>query len=165
MSTLSPEFSARIRTGIPLAAGVALIVFAPVFIVGLVVIVFTVIGSGEYTAMLSKKEIILPEWMLPGCAFLMGLGAMGGPNGLHGMLLVCGMGWVFHELLFRGKTGLSEVNRLGYGLLGMLLVGWTLSHITLLKAGANVVWQRSRMCTCVTCVKGKCTDQFTFFQS
>ena len=64
----SPELVARIKTAIPLAAGVSLIIFSPVLIVGLVVIVFAVIGSGELTAMLSKKEIILPEWFLPGCA-------------------------------------------------------------------------------------------------
>ena len=72
LDSLSPELAARIKTAIPLAAGVSLIIFSPVLIVGLVVIVFALIGSGELTAMLSKKEIILPEWFLPGCSLLIG---------------------------------------------------------------------------------------------
>ena len=128
------ELSDRIRTGVTLAACITLIVLAPAMIVGLVVIVFTVIGSGEFTAMLSRKDIILPEWMLPGTAVLMGLGALGGSNGLHAMLLVSGMAWVVYELLFNEKSGSHEVNRLGIGLLGMLLVSWSLSHITLIKS-------------------------------
>ena len=54
LDSLSPELAARIKTAIPLAAGVSLIIFSPVLIVGLVVIVFAVIGSGELTAMLSN---------------------------------------------------------------------------------------------------------------
>ena len=131
---MATELSDRIRTGITLAAFIFLIVLAPAVIVGMVVIVFAAIGSGEFTAMLSRKDIILPEWMLPGIAVLMGLGALGGSNGLHAMLLFSGMAWVVYELLFSGKSGFQEVNRLGIGLLGMLLVSWSLSHITLIKS-------------------------------
>jgi len=133
MDSLSPELAARIKTGIPLAAAVTLIVFSPVLIVGLVVIVFAVIGSGELTSMLSKKEITLPEWFLPGCALLMGLGALGGSNGLHGMLLVCAAGWMFQQLLFSSEKSFSGKNLLGFGLFGMLLTGWSLSHMILIK--------------------------------
>jgi len=137
LDSLSPELKARIKTGIPLAAAVALIVFSPVFIVGLVVIVFAVIGSGELTSMLSKKEIILPEWFLPSCALLMGLGALGGSNGLHGMFLVCAIGWIIFQLLLSGDKNFPEKNLLGFGLFGMLLTGWSLSHIILIKALEN----------------------------
>ena len=70
----SSELSKRFRTGIPLAAGVALIVFAPTFIVGLVVLVLAFIGAQELTAMLAGKEentnttVLLPEWLLPSAA-------------------------------------------------------------------------------------------------
>ena len=75
----SSELTKRIRTGIPLAAGVALVVFAPTFVVGLVVLVLAFIGAQELTAMLTGKEdktdstVLLPEWMLPVAAVLMGL--------------------------------------------------------------------------------------------
>ena len=134
LDSLSPELAARIKTAIPLAAGVSLIIFSPVLIVGLVVIVFAVIGSGELTAMLSKKEIILPEWFLPGCALLIGLGALGGSNGLHGMFLVCAAGWIFQQLLFSNEQSFPGKNLLGMGLFGMLLTGWSLSHMILIKA-------------------------------
>ena len=137
LDSLSPELAARIKTGIPLAAAVALIVFSPVFIVGLVVIAFAVIGSGELTSMLSKKEIILPEWFLPSCALLMGLGALGGSNGLHGMFLVCALGWIIFQLLFSRDKNFPGKNLLGYGLFGILFTGWSLSHIILIKALGN----------------------------
>ena len=47
LDSLSPELAARIKTAIPLAAGVSLIIFSPVLIVGLVVIFFSVKGIGE----------------------------------------------------------------------------------------------------------------------
>ena len=80
----SSELTKRFRTGIPLAAVIALVVFAPTFIVGLVVLVLAFIGAQELTAMLAGKEdktdstVLLPEWMLPVAAVLMGLGALGG---------------------------------------------------------------------------------------
>ena len=52
----SSELTKRIRTGIPLAAGIALVVFAPTFVVGLVVLVLAFIGAQELTAMLAGKE-------------------------------------------------------------------------------------------------------------
>lgn len=139
MASFSPELSARVRTGIPLAAGVVLLVFGPTLIFGLAVIIFAAIGSGEFTAMVSKKGMTLPEWMLPGSAVLMGLGALWGPSGLHGMLLICGISWILHELVFTPKTAFSELNRLGYGIFGMILVGWSLSHMTLIKAESQGV--------------------------
>ena len=93
-SRSSSELTKRIRTGIPLAAGIALVVFAPTFIVGLVVLVLAFIGAQELTAMLAGKEdkidstVFLPEWMLPVAAVLMGLGALGGESGLHATLLI-----------------------------------------------------------------------------
>ena len=69
LDSLSPELAARIKTAIPLAAGVSLIIFSPVLIVGLVVIVFAVIGSGELTAMLSKKKSSFPNGFFPAAPF------------------------------------------------------------------------------------------------
>ena len=53
----SSELTKRFRTGIPLAAGIALVVFAPTFIVGLVVLVLAFIGAQELTAMLALSLI------------------------------------------------------------------------------------------------------------
>ena len=135
----SSELTKRIRTGIPLAAGIALVVFAPTFIVGLVVLVLAFIGAQELTAMLAGKEdktdstVLLPEWMLPVAAVLMGLGALGGESGLHATLLISAAGWIIIELVFTPKNELSKFTPLGFGLFGMVWIIWSLAHMTLIK--------------------------------
>ena len=135
----SSELTKRIRTGIPLAAGISLVVFAPTFIVGLVVLVLAFIGAQELTAMLAGKEdktdstVLLPEWMLPVAAVLMGLGALGGESGLHATLLISVVGWIIIELVFTPKNELSKFTPLGFGLFGMVWIIWSLAHITLIK--------------------------------
>ena len=122
----SSELTKRIRTGIPLAAGIALVVFAPTFVVGLVVLVLAFIGAQELTAMLAGKEdktdstVLLPEWMLPVAAVLMGLGALGGESGLHAALLISAAGWIIIELVFTPKNEISKFTSLGFGLFGMI---------------------------------------------
>jgi len=135
----SSELTKRIRTGIPLAAGIALVVFAPTFVVGLVVLVLAFIGAQELTAMLAGKEdktdstVLLPEWMLPVVAVLMGLGALGGESGLHAALLISAAGWIIIELVFTPKNELSKFTPLGFGLFGMVWIIWSLAHMTLIK--------------------------------
>ena len=135
----SSELTKRIRTGIPLAAGIALVVFAPTFVVGLVVLVLAFIGAQELTAMLAGKEdktdstVLLPEWMLPIAAVLMGLGALGGESGLHAALLISAAGWIIIELVFTQKNELSKFTPLGFGLFGMVWIIWSLVHMTLIK--------------------------------
>ena len=135
----SSELTKRIRTGIPLAAGIALVVFAPTFVVGLVVLVLAFIGAQELTAMLAGKEdktdstVLLPEWMLPVAAVLMGLGALGGESGLHAALLISFAGWIIIELVFTPKNELSKFTPLGFGLFGMVWIIWSLAHMTLIK--------------------------------
>ncbi len=135
----SSELTKRIRTGIPLAAGIALVVFAPTFVVGLVVLVLAFIGTQELTAMLAGKEdktdstVLLPEWMLPVAAVLMGLGALGGESGLHAALLISAAGWIIIELVFTPKNELSKFTPLGFGLFGMVWIIWGLAHMTLIK--------------------------------
>ena len=138
-SPSSSELTKRIRTGIPLAAGIALVVFAPTFVVGLVVLVLAFIGAQELTAMLAGKEdktdstVLLPEWMLPIAAVLMGLGALGGESGLHAALLISAAGWIIIELVFTPKNELSKFTPLGFGLFGMVWIIWSLAHMTLIK--------------------------------
>ena len=135
----SSELTKRIRTGIPLAAGISLVVFAPTFVVGLVVLVLAFIGAQELTAMLAGKEdktdstVLLPEWMLPVAAVLMGLGALGGESGLHAALLISFAGWIIIELVFTPKHELSKFTPLGFGLFGMVWIIWSLAHMTLIK--------------------------------
>ena len=135
----SSELTKRIRTGIPLAAGIALVVFAPTFVVGLVVLVLAFIGAQELTTMLAGKEdkidstVLLPEWMLPVAAVLMGLGALGGESGLHAALLISAAGWIIIELVFTPKNELSKFTPLGFGLFGMVWIIWSLAHMTLIK--------------------------------
>ncbi len=133
------ELTKRVKTGIPLAAAIAIVVFAPTFVVGLVVLALAFIGAQELTAMLSGKEdktdstVSLPEWMLPGTAVLMGLGALGGQSGLHATLLISAAGWIIIELVFTPKNELSKLTSLGFGLFGMVWIVWSLAHITLIK--------------------------------
>ena len=135
----SSELTKRIRTGIPLSAGIALVVFAPTFVVGLVVLVLAFIGAQELTAMLAGKEyktdssVLLPEWILPVAAILMGLGALGGESGLHAALLISAAGWIIIELVFTPKNELSKFTPLGFGLFGMVWIIWSLAHMTLIK--------------------------------
>ena len=101
------DLSARVKTGFPLAAGIAILLFTPVFVIGLAVLAVAFIGAQELTSMLSSKDdnsdttVILPEWLLPGTAVLMGLGALAGESGLHGALLISALGWIFFELVFK----------------------------------------------------------------
>ena len=135
----SSELTKRFRTGIPLAAGIALVVFASTFIVGLVVLVLAFIGAQELTAMLAGKEnktdstVLLPEWVLPVAAVLMGLGALGGESGLNATLLISAAGWIIIELVFTQKNELSKFTPLGFGLFGMVWIIWSLAHMTLIK--------------------------------
>ncbi|MBC8258567.1 MAG: phosphatidate cytidylyltransferase [SAR324 cluster bacterium] len=140
MSETKPpsDLSARVKTGIPLAAGIILLLFTPTYIIGLIVLVVAFIGAQELTGMLSAKSgkaetVTLPEWLLPGTAVLMGLGALAGETGLHGALLLSALGWIFYELVFTPKSELSKLSTLGFGMFGMVWAVWSVLHITLIK--------------------------------
>ena len=135
----SSELTKRVRTGIPLATGIALVVLAPTFILGLVVLILAFIGAYELTTMLAGNEdnnnstVLLPEWLLPAAAVLMGLGALGGESVLHATLLFSVVGWIIFELVFTPKNELSKFTTLGFGLLGMVWIIWSLAHMTLIR--------------------------------
>ena len=133
------DLSARVKTGFPLAAGIAILLFTPTFVIGLLVLAIAFIGAQELTGMLAKGNDdenpgILPEWLLPGTAVLMGLGALAGESGLHGALLISAVGWIFYELVFTPKSELAKLSALGFGLFGMVWAVWSVLHITLIKA-------------------------------
>ena len=133
------DLSARVKTGIPLAAGITVLLFSPTFVIGLLVLVVAFIGAQELTKMLAKGEDeeatgLLPEWLLPGTAVLMGLGALAGESGLHAALMISAVGWIFHELVFTPKSELAKLSSLGLGLFGMVWAVWSVLHITLIKA-------------------------------
>ena len=132
------DLSARLKTGFPLAIGIALLLFSPTFVVGLLVIVIAFIGAQELTTMLAKAEGeetpgLLPEWFLPATAVLMGLGALKGETGLHAALLISVVGWIFYELVFTPKSELTKLSALGFGLFGMVWAVWSDLNITLIK--------------------------------
>ena len=135
----SSELTKRVRTGIPLATGIALVVLAPTFILGLVVLVLAFIGAYELTTMLAGNEdntdstILLPEWLLPAAAVLMGLGALGGESVLHATFLISAAGWIIFDLVFAPKNELSKFTPLGFGLFGMVWIIWSLAHMTLIR--------------------------------
>ena len=133
------DLSARVKTGFPLATGIAILLFAPALVIGLAVMAVAFMGAQELTSMLSAKEdnsdtiVILPEWMLPGTAVMMGLGALAGESGLHGALLISALGWIFFELVFTPKSELAKLSSLGFGLFGMVWAVWSVLHIVLIK--------------------------------
>jgi len=133
------DLSARVKTGFPLAAGIAILLFTPALVIGLAVMAVAFIGAQELTSMLSAKDdnsdttVILPEWLLPGTAVLMGLGALAGESGLHGALLISALGWIFFELVFTPKSELAKLSSLGFGLFGMVWAVWSVLHIALIK--------------------------------
>ena len=135
----SSELTKRVRTGIPLATGIALIVLAPTFILGLVVLVLAFIGAYELTTMLAGNEdntdsaVLLPEWLLPAASVLMGLGALGGESVLHATFLISAAGWIIFDLVFAPKNELSKFTPLGFGLFGMVWIIWSLAHMTLIR--------------------------------
>ena len=135
----SSELTKRVRTGIPLATGIALVVLAPTFILGLVVLILAFIGAYELTTMLAGNEdnndstVLLPEWLLPAAAVLMGLGALGGESVLHATFLISVAGWIIFELVFAPKKKLSKFTPLGFGLFGMVWIIWSLTHMTLIR--------------------------------
>ncbi|HIA33291.1 MAG TPA: hypothetical protein EYN85_00485, partial [Candidatus Lambdaproteobacteria bacterium] len=108
----------------------------PALVIGLAVMAVAFIGAQELTSMLSAKDdnsdttVILPEWLLPGTAVLMGLGALAGESGLHGALLISALGWIFFELVFTPKSELAKLSSLGFGLFGMVWAVWSVLHIT-----------------------------------
>ena len=138
-ATFSSELTKRVRTGIPLATGIALVVLAPTFILGLVVLILAFIGAYELTTMLAGNEdnndstVLLPEWLLPAAAVLMGLGALGGESVLHATFLISVAGWIIFELVFAPKKKLSKFTPLGFGLFGMVWIIWSLTHMTLIR--------------------------------
>ena len=126
----------RIRTGLPLALGITLLLFTPKVVVGVLVIVITFIGSQELTKMLCKSlskgnKELLPEWLLPGTALLMGLGALNGHKALHAALLASALGWIFYKLIFISKSEINKLETIGFGLFGMVWAVWSILHIIL----------------------------------
>jgi len=133
------DLPARVKTGFPLAAGIAILLFTPPLVIGLIVMAVAFIGAQELTTMLSAKDSnsdstdLLPEWLLPATAVIMGMGAISGESGLHGALLVSALGWIFFELVFTPKSELAKLSSLGFGLFGMVWVVWSVLHIVLIK--------------------------------
>ena len=133
------DLSARVKTGLPLAGGIAILLFSPAFVVGILVLAVAFIGAQELTSMLAKAggdetPRLLPEWLLPGTAVMMGLGALAGETGLHAALLISVVGWIFYELVFTPKSELTKLSVLGFGLFAIVWAIWSILHITLIKA-------------------------------
>jgi len=137
-NSTSNELYKRVKTGFFMAVGIGILLFTPVFVVGIFVLTLAFIGALELTKMLSnvdeKNEFKLPEWLLPGSAILMGLGALIGESGLHATLMLSAIGWIFFELVFTPKKELANLTSLGFGLFGMVWLIWSISHVTLIKA-------------------------------
>ena len=129
----------RIKTGLPLALGITLILFTPTIIVGVFVIAISFIGSQELTKMLCKSlgkgnKELLPKWLLPATALLMGFGALNGEKGLHAALLTSVLGWIFYKLIFLSKSEANKLETIGLGLFGMVWAVWSTLHIILIKS-------------------------------
>lgn len=103
--------------------------------VGLLVLVTVVLGMQEYRKMLSQQQLRLNVlgWLYS--AGLLGISPLlAGVGALNAMMILVVGAWILKEMVFSGKQQLDQVHSLGWALFGLFWVGWSLPHMTLIKA-------------------------------
>lgn len=129
------DLAARLKTGVPagiLAAGV--LAYAPSWVLGLVVLLFAVVGIYEFDSMFEEQDIRLNLLALLGSTiFLTGATLFGGIYGVTAALAATCVGLFFYHLLFLAPSDVSQLKVLGISLFGLLWVSWSLNHLILIK--------------------------------
>lgn len=138
----SSELTKRLLTAIPLGGAIlAAMAYADTWIVGLIVAVFTVVGTMEFEKMLRKTGVELDlTWMI-GAAVVLSLGAafLGG-QGLTALTVVVFFGFLFYYLVFFPVAAQKPLESAGYAALGLMWVIWGLNHLTLLHGLDQGKW-------------------------
>ncbi len=135
LSEKKSDLAARVKTAIPAALIViAILGYAPTFILGIVVMLFAVVGVSEFDKMVLEQKIRLSLLVMLGSGFLLGGGTiLGGVFGLIAALLVICLGLFFYYLLMLAPQNLDDLQILGISLFGILWIPWGLNHLTLIK--------------------------------
>ena len=135
LSEKKNDLAPRLKTGIPAALlAVGIIAYAPPAFLGLVVLLFAVVGIYEFDTMLEQRNIRLNLLALLGSTiFLTTATIFGGIYGVMGALAATCVGLFFYHLIFLSPSDVSELRVLGLSLFGLLWISWSLNHFTLIK--------------------------------
>jgi phosphatidate cytidylyltransferase len=131
----SKNLRRRVFAGIPALAIILLAVaFAPVKLVGLLVVVAGGFGTREYVKLLNSGLGFAPQQapMVAG-AVLIGLGGLfGGQQGMQAMFFLSALFIVFWIWFRDTRDSPRQLQNAGAALLGLMLVPWLINHLTLL---------------------------------
>lgn len=129
------DLGARVKTAVPLAAAIILILaFGSSTIVGVVGLFFAIVGIMEFQKFFPGLDSWQAKLILYGGTVLIGLGAiLGDVQGLSAMVMVCFVIVLFYTLLFNPIEKMTDLHEQGVLLLGLLWISWSISHIVLIK--------------------------------
>ena len=128
------ELATRVKTAVPAAILViGIMLSAPVFVVGIVVLALTFVGIYEFDDMLEQKARLSLMVMTGSTFFMGGATILGGMMGLTVALVVVCLGLFFYYLLFTTSHDISELQVLGISLFGILWIPWSFNHLTLIR--------------------------------
>ncbi|MBF0287355.1 MAG: phosphatidate cytidylyltransferase [SAR324 cluster bacterium] len=125
----------RVKTGIPAAVIIlGIVLYAPAYVVGIIVLVFVIVGIFEFDNMFGDNQVRLSLIPILGGALLLSAGAVfGGIIGLTTALLLTCTGLFFHLLIIDSPPSIKDLQSLGICLFGVIWIPWSLNHITLIK--------------------------------
>ena len=128
------ELVSRVKTALPAALLViGIMLYVPVFVVGIVVLLLTFVGIYEFDEMLQQKVRLNLLVMMGSTFFMGGATILGGMMGLMVALVVVSLGLFFYYLLFTTPHNIADLQVLGISLFGILWIPWSLNHLTLIR--------------------------------
>ena len=128
------ELDDRVKTAVPVALLlIGIMLYAPVFVVGIVVLILTFVGIYEFDGMLEPKVRLSLLVMMGSTFFMGGATILGGMTGLTAALVFVSLGLFFYYLLFRTPHNISDLQVLGISLFGILWIPWSFNHLTLIR--------------------------------
>lgn len=129
------DLAARLKTAVPVALLViGIMIYAPTFILGVVVMLLAVLGIYEFDSLFEQRNIRLSLLAMLGSTFFLG-GAtiLGGILGLTAALATTCVGLFFYYLILLSPSKISDIQIIGISLFGILWVPWSFNHLTLIK--------------------------------
>ena len=128
------ELGDRVKTAVPVALLlIGIMLYAPVFVVGIVVLLLTIAGIYEFDGMLEPGIRLSLLVMMGSTVFMGGATILGGMTGLTVALVFVSLGLFFYYLLFTTPHNLSDLQILGISLFGILWIPWSFNHLTLIR--------------------------------
>ena len=128
------ELGDRVKTAVPVALLlIGIMLYAPVFVVGIVVLLLTIAGIYEFDGMLEPGIRLSLLVMMGSTVFMGGATILGGMTGLTVALVLVSLGLFFYYLLFTTPHNISDLQVLGISLFGILWIPWSFNHLTLIR--------------------------------